>query len=515
MKKLLCLFICAALLLGLAAGCGNNGGASSAPPASSAATEDASSGGEEAPAPEERITLRILGFTTTVGDFPEGQDENHNFIVDFLTANMPYDFEFTFVDGGDQRNAMIAAGSEFDLLKLSSSAELLKLVQQDYLTPVDEFLTDKPELMNPAQISKALWNIARVDGITYGVPQEWSDPYVGFAMRVDWIKDMGLQTPKTLDELTNVLRAFRDDDPNGDGANVIPFTACWGKGTALEFFRAIYGIHLEYMPIDDQITFVYATDKGKDMINYMAGWYAEGLMDPEIAVANEETASQRLFTGQLGSMYVPWWTMKAWDTVLLEDMGFEDSPFWWVAPPSGPDGKTTLLKEYGPIEHIMTYPKNGNAKAGVDFSERLITPEIADFVQFGIEGTHWNWDDSSKTSRHLTEEYDNITWRWYYGDNLGYRLDLMREHINLEYGKWREPVQQWGGGVATSALLIPAVQGIDEIVSNVGDYFWNEIGKFVMGERPMSEYDNFIAELKNLGLDEVVDKTQAVYDEYK
>jgi len=95
---------------------------------------------------------------------------------------------------------------------------------------------------------------------------------------------------------------------------------------------------------------------------------------------------------------------------------------------------------------------------------------------------------------------------------LGYRQDVVQGAINLEYGKWREPLQPMGGGPATAALLIPAVPDIEEIKANVDDYFLNEISKFVMCERPMSEYDSFISELENLGLNELIEKTQAVYD---
>ena len=537
MKKIACILLIAAMLAGFAAGCGSGGqGGGAAVTQAVAATEvdaaDAAGANEaDAAAAEttvktadnaasaingsdgEKVTLRILAFIGQ-GQFPEGSDENHNFLVDFLKEKTPYDYEFTFVDNGaDGRNALIAAGNIYDMVKLTNSKELLTLVRQDYIAPIDDILPAMKELMNPAQISTALWNIARVDGKTYGVPQEWSDPYVGFAMRVDWLKNMGLNPPVSLDDFTGILRAFKNNDPNGDGANVIPFTACWGMGTALEFFRGVYGIHLEYMPIDGKITFVYATEKGKDMIAYMADLYTEGLMDPEIAVMNEEIIGQRLFTGQVGSAYIPWWTMKNWDTVFRDDMGFVESPFWWVAPPNGPDGKPSKLKEYGPIEHIMVYPKLGHVREAVDFSNRLLDPEIADMLQFGIQGVHWDKDESG--NRYLTDAYNDIVWRWHYGDNLGYRLDFMQAQINLEYGPWREPVQQWKGGVATSTLLIPAIPDIDEIQANVGDYFTNEIAKFVMGERPMGEYDAFIDELKNLGLDEIVAKTQIAYDAVK
>ena len=91
----------------------------------------------------------------------------------------------------------------------------------------------------------------------------------------------------------------------------------------------------------------------------------------------------------------------------------------------------------------------------------------------------------------------------------------MTEMENMEYGNWRTPLEQWAGGIGTAALLMPAVQGVEQLQDNVTSHYDNEIAKFLMGERPMSEYDDFIGELKNLGLDDILAAMQAVYDANK
>ena len=47
-----------------------------------------------------------------------------------------------------------------------------------------------------------------------------------FFINAAWLNKLGLAVPTTIDELTDVLRAFRDDDPNGNGlADEVPYQA--------------------------------------------------------------------------------------------------------------------------------------------------------------------------------------------------------------------------------------------------------------------------------------------------
>ena len=467
----------------------------------------------EASANTERVKLAILSQMGQ-GDFPEGSDENHNIFVDFLKEKTPYDFDFTFAADDAAENALIASGNKYDLIHIWNNTQyILNFQKEGYIAPLDDYLTDANYLKDPGQTPPELWNMCRIDEKTYAIPQAWVDCYYGLAMRVDWLQKLGLTPPGNLDEFKSALQAFRDKDPNGDGGNVIPLTEADGLYSMLELFRSIWGIHADYLAMDGKVQYAYATPQGKDMISYMADLYSNKLLDQEFATMTSEIVGQRLATGQVGAVYLPWWTMKTWDNTMKETLGVTESPFWWVPLPNGPDGKKATLRLAGPVDHFWVLPKTGHVKEGVDFINRILDPAVNETLCFGFENVHWKRDDAGK--RYLTDEYNNIVWRWKYGDNLMFRMDFMAESENLEYGDWRLPIQQWGGDISTTCLIIPPVAGIEDAQANIGDYSGNELSKFIMGERPISEYDAYVSELKGLGLDDVLAGLQKAYDQTK
>lgn len=56
-----------------------------------------------------------------------------------------------------------------------------------------------------------------VDGRVYGVYRTRTLGREGVTIRKDWLDNLGLDIPKTIDDLGEVLRAFTEDDPDGNG----------------------------------------------------------------------------------------------------------------------------------------------------------------------------------------------------------------------------------------------------------------------------------------------------------
>ena len=56
-----------------------------------------------------------------------------------------------------------------------------------------------------------------IDGRIYGIPSVTiARSYYTENIRTDWLEKLGLEMPVTLDDWTNVMRAFTNDDPDGD-----------------------------------------------------------------------------------------------------------------------------------------------------------------------------------------------------------------------------------------------------------------------------------------------------------
>ena len=452
-----------------------------------------------------RITVRFLGRVGQ-GDFPEGSDENNNIFVDFLREKTPYDFDFTFYRLPEDRNAIIASGAKYDMIGYGAGgaelANLLILQQQNYLAPVDEYLPEANNLTDLEQIPKEVWIPLTIDGKKYAVPTPWSELYFGIGIRVDWLEKLGLQPPKTIEDLKNVLIAFRDRDPDGNGVrDTIPLSNDWLP--LPPNLRSLWGIPADYFMENGKVQYAYATSAARDMVSWAADLYAEGLLDPEFATVSNEIQGQRLTNDKIGCIFQQaWWDMKFWDLAFKESKGIDYSPYWWMAPPNDIYGNPVKLQISGPMESFVVFPQDGHTKEAVDFVNRMLDLDLAETLTFGFENVHWKRDANG--NRYLTEEYDNIIWRWKYCDNIIFNLEMMAESENLEYGDYRIPVQQYAGGPETWDLLTPPIIGIEQQLVDINEHTNLEVIKFIMGERPMREYDAFVAELRSIGLDEVL-----------
>lgn len=131
--------------------------------------------------------------------------------------------DITWVPGAgtaydDKVSATIASGSLPDLVLLRKTKETANLNAQ--LSGVFWELT--PYLKDTKNLSKmsdvALKN-ASVSGKLYGIPRERVLSRYGVIIRKDWLDSLGLQMPKTVDELYKVAKAFTENDPDKDGKN--------------------------------------------------------------------------------------------------------------------------------------------------------------------------------------------------------------------------------------------------------------------------------------------------------
>ncbi|MGM0883777.1 MAG: extracellular solute-binding protein [Bacillota bacterium] len=118
----------------------------------------------------------------------------------------------------DKVSATLASGKLPDLMllrKIKDSAAL-NAQQSGVFWDVSPFLKDFPNLskMNPVAVRNA-----SVGGKLYGIPRERVLARYGMIFRKDWLDNLGLQTPKTVDDIYKVAKAFTENDPDKNSKN--------------------------------------------------------------------------------------------------------------------------------------------------------------------------------------------------------------------------------------------------------------------------------------------------------
>ncbi len=116
-------------------------------------------------------------------------------------------------------NVKLAGGDMPDIVNTFSpgDTEHNALIAQGAFRSLDDLLPKFPKLK--VSFSDSIWNMLKnpADGKIYGVPWLRDRGGAGIVIRKDWLDKLGLKEPKTLTELVDVLKAFRDKDPDGNG----------------------------------------------------------------------------------------------------------------------------------------------------------------------------------------------------------------------------------------------------------------------------------------------------------
>lgn len=168
---------------------------------------------------------------------------------------------------------------------------------------------------------------AKVGGKLYGFPQPAaSDSTVDLIwVRSDWLKNLGLSAPTNMDELIKVAKAFKNDDPDGNGVD-----DTWGIGFqnkicdkdgaspgSFEGFFAAYGSYSRAWLKGQDGTIQYSgiTNGIKDALIQLNSMYKEGLIDPEFGVKDTTKLSEDVSSGKVGLFYgtegIPWGCAKS------------------------------------------------------------------------------------------------------------------------------------------------------------------------------------------------------------
>ena len=198
--------------------------------------------------------------------------------------------------------ADLAAGVEYDLIYMNKN-RMDVLVAEGILTDLTEQIQSSELLQDPMVIPPEEWDLIRYEGDTfYSVFNKFEGARM-LTTRQDWLDQLGLEAPKTLDEVYNVMVAFRDENPAG---NDTPPLGLSTAGTYdIQPFMSSEGIYPGYREVDGARTIPYATEAAIPVYEWLAKLYAEGLYDQNFATATTADMRNLFLTDAVG--FVTYW----------------------------------------------------------------------------------------------------------------------------------------------------------------------------------------------------------------
>ncbi|WP_322176499.1 extracellular solute-binding protein [Acutalibacter caecimuris] len=237
-KKALSLLLVLCLLATLFAACGgkDNGNSSSGPAGNEGgAAEDANFNATGYPIVNEPVTLTFLYVK---GAGLRDLNENSMFQEMEKVTNVHIDWQYAGdADWGEQKSLLLAGGDLPDVFFGNNSlGDVDILTNLDLFVPLEDYIEEYCPNIKAAYEAEPIMRklITQPDGHIYTLssklplrPKACDVPYIN----QKWLDNLGLEMPTTVDEWYNVLKAFKEQDANGNGDlnDEIPFGGS-GKG---------------------------------------------------------------------------------------------------------------------------------------------------------------------------------------------------------------------------------------------------------------------------------------------
>lgn len=508
----------------------------------------------EFPIVKEKTKLTVLlrgtnGVTDfEVNAFTQWLEEKTNLDLVFdVTANSEEDAKQKF-------NLVVASGELPDVIINfgTSLAEQQTLADQGLIIPLDDLIAQYGDEF--AKVMTDLPQIKEVnslaDGKMYSLPDINECYHCTLSQKAwiykPWLDKLGLAMPTTTDELYTVLKAFKEKDPNGNGiADEIPWSADvsgdW-HGEITKFIMNSFVLVPDlsndtFMYLEDgTIKASYAQPGWKEGIIYLNKLYKEGLIDPE-AFTNDSTKLKAL--AENPDVPILGFTQEGWPGMFL-DWASTTSTRWQEYVPVGPLKGPTGLEQVpespysliGTGKYMITKDCK-NPAAAFRLADLMYSYEATLRNALGRKGEEWVDAEPGAESivggqakYKVLAVYNEteITYSWNQAAP-GYRSAAFR--LAQEFNP-ADPLERylynWSKDIyapyGKPDMMIPPLvftseqsQKLGEISTALTALYNQMFASFVTGEMDVNtQWDSYLTELKNNGLDEYLAIYQAAYD---
>lgn len=426
-----------------------------------------------------------------------------------------------------QLNLKIAAGEMPDLFLPQGGMEL-DLMKNDALLDLTELLPEKaPHLW--ASIPENVWEIIKTydptgQGRILGVPNVRAVNVYSPFIRQDWLDNLGLEMPTTQEEFVEVLRAFKNDDPNGNGvADELPTGGRQDVKWMDQIFE-MYGIAMQegspdWDIYDGELTYSAVTPNMKDALAFARDLYAEGLLDPETLLNDKAAWEGKINSDKVGVCFH--WAQSA--SAFAETMyaGTGVKPNWAPLPVISADGYEGFItvKQCIGFEWVV---KNTDDEAKIDAVMKVLdaygNQDLWEDFYYGIEGMHHDVVDGKKVKR--AEDTASQELQIIAPYNCIYTIDFQEGLWNAsktEERAWAidqaiaalDGAQQYGKVIAGDGMPSAVYDGYADIQNKT--LYIEYASKIITGDYDIDKFDEFVEKWYATGGEQVTEAARAWY----
>ena len=500
-------------------------------------------GDVELPLTEEPVTItlwmgvnpNVLAITEDIG--------NDCRIWNELGERTGVHVEFTAVNPDSQSekfNLMIASDDLTDVISNATNmytnggeAAVADEILIDHLPLLTEELT--PQICKIMEAyPDAVPNVLTDSGWLAGMPQlsmqTESTQTFGPQIRKDWLEKVNMDTPETYDELHDVLAAFRDQ-LGADAPLVISYAGTGFRDGLIEGY-GILGTVADsseatepFYQINDEVQFGPIQPEFKDYLEMVHQWYEEGLIWSDFMSATDlqNPPTEMILADRVGVFYG--------EVTFMATLGAtsEDPDFELVALPDFVQKKGDQIPFNDDSDYTAQTPWSISTACEcpelvMQWCNYMYTNEGATLCNYGIENESFVYGEDGAPA--LTDLVLNnpdmsttVALFMYCMDRGPFYRDEVREQSGYTPNQkaasaiWQSNMTT-GRSIGTTSLNTDESDEVNKYYGDIKTYIEEKVLAYITGTESLDSFDGFVADIKAMGIDEVIAQYQEAYQRH-
>lgn len=396
-------------------------------------------------------------------------------------------------------------------------------IEDKYIIALNEYEEYFPNLMNYLNENPDVKRMVTTDDGTlycfpfirdYGLQVE-----TGAVVRQDWLTELGLSVPETIEDWHTVLTAFKNEK---GVSSPLTFESRWlfleyATSPISSAFGAAYPFYVE----NGTVKFGPMEEGYRNFVTEMAKWYSEGLIDQDMPSVDKSTVTAKFANGESGMVINQLGKMSS----CLEANAGTDYAISGVPTAvanAGDEKKFSHFRnQYDGSYSVSISTQCKDIEAACRYLDYLYSEEGHMLINFGTEGISYNMqgdevvftdiimnnpDANPSSARNKVGMYynwPNVT------EDSSKQLD---EGIKTIQSTWLANMDQYA--YPTVTYTEEETKTISELYSTIDDYSREMILKFIIGTESIDNYDKYLNTLSTYGIEDVLAAKQEAYDRY-
>ena len=462
-------------------------------------------------------------------------EEQTNVHIDFITA--------TSDTYSEQFNLQCAAGTLPDLVygvsnhySTGADGAIDDDIIIDLLPNLEEYapnylaaITEVPETKN-----ELLTDGGHISSF-YSIYDEDPRPNSGLVIRQDWLDDLGLDAPVTYDDWEDTLSAFKEayglDEPilMSTGGFFSAGSVVGGYGVLGQNFSTPFDRFIPFYQVDGEVKFGPLEEGYEEYITMLNRWYQKGLFNDDFLLDSngnfmDANYIAKITTGAVGIASANTNSIQS----LIDSGEGENFMLSALQEPVKQEGdvfhfSSNSSRVSGELLSVSTNCEN--VELAMNWVDLGYTSEGAILVNYGVEGYSYELDSNgnpvftdvilNNPDYAFSVALSNLIPRFTAGYSIVRANDAAYSDLVFD------AIAVWGSNMdgayvypSGATMSVNETEDFNSVYSDISTYLDENAARFIIGDLPLSEFDTFRTDLRNMGIQTCIDLEQAALDRY-